>query len=371
MKAWLFQDYRRKNELGDACPWSVGWLDPDGKRRSKTIGSEEKAASYKAVIEDRLAHGHDGVDLRKQWKDFRQEYEKQILAGKRPRTRRVTQEALDHFEKIIKPKKISGIRTQTIDTFVAKRRKDEGLKPDTKISPATINKELRHIRAAIRVAKDWHYIAEVPRFRMIKEPKKLVRYVTPEHFAAIYKACDVAIRPALMNQSPADWWRALLVFCYMTGWRISEPLALRREDLDLVAGTAITRAADNKAGRDERVPLHPVVIEHLRRIEDFGPLVFPWPHHERTLWVDFRKIQKAAGIAGSDAYGFHDLRRAFATQNALTLTADGLQTLMRHKSYTTTQRYISMARQLDQAVQGLHVPEVLKKPRLAQSPLSV
>jgi hypothetical protein len=34
---------------------------------------------------------------------------------------------------------------------------------------------------------------------------------------------------------------------------------------------------------------------------------------------------------------------------------------MRHKSYLTTQVYISMSRQIDDAVNVLHVPEVLRK----------
>ena len=104
---------------------------------------------------------------------------------------------------------------------------------------------------------------------------------------------------------------------------------------------------------------------------DFGPLVFLWPHHRRTLYVEFGAIQDAAGIhlpcaaqhEHSDAchrYGFHDFRRAFATVNAPKLTADSLQALMRHKSYQTTQRYINMSRQLDEAVKGLAVPEVLR-----------
>ena len=46
--------------------------------------------------------------------------------------------------------------------------------------------------------------------------------------------------------------------------RLSEPSALRREDVDLDAGAAITRAGDNKENRDDRVPLHSVVIEHLK-----------------------------------------------------------------------------------------------------------
>ena len=89
------------------------------------------------------------------------------------------------------------------------------------------------------------------------------------------------------------------------------------------------------------------------------------------LYTEFARIQEAAELrlpCGKEhkhtrhchVYGFHDLRRAFATQNAPRLTADTLQKLMRHKSYATTQRYINMASQLDEAVASLHVPEVLK-----------
>ncbi|MBY0523560.1 MAG: hypothetical protein K2R98_09170 [Gemmataceae bacterium] len=46
--------------------------------------------------------------------------------------------------------------------------------------------------------------------------------------------------------------------------------------------------------------------------------------------------------------------------NAPKLTADALQHLMQHKSYTTTQQYINMSKQVDDAVAVLHVPEVLR-----------
>jgi len=375
-RAWTYQDHRQKKKLGDKAPWSVGWYDPDGKKRSKRIGSKSMAEKHRRKLEGQLAAGIYQADSRKRWDDFRREYEERIAAGMASQTRRVTLDALKHFERIVKPKRVQAIKTQVIDEFVARRRVEPGRREGDTISPATVNKELRHLRAVLQIAHDWGYLPMMPKVRMLKEPKKLPTYVTPEHFAAIYKACKVATRPKGFHFSPETWWQAFITYQYMTGWRVSEPVALRWDDVSLDAGTAITRHEDNKGCRDERVPLHPVVVEHLRQIVDFGPTVFPWPHHERTLWADFAKIQEEAGIhlpchenhehtPACHLYGFHDLRRAFATMNAERLTGDALQSLMRHKSYQTTQRYINMARQLDQSVEALHVPEVLRTSKSA------
>jgi integrase len=178
---------------------------------------------------------------------------------------------------------------------------------------------------------------------------ELPTYVTPEHFAAIYKACDSARMPEDQPYPAADWWRGLIVLAYMTGWRIGDVLGLARQDVDLKEGTAVTRCETegNKGKRDEQVKLAPVVVEHLTRLAALDPGMFPWNHNLRTLDEEWLRIQQAAGIhlpcrkkhehtEHCHAYGFRDLRRAFATMNASRLSADALQSLMRHKSYQTT-----------------------------------
>ena len=61
-------------------------------------------------------------------------------------------------------------------------------------------------------------------------------------------------------------------------------------------------------------------------------------------------------------YGFHDVRRAFATENASGVSAVELQALMRHKSFATTQKYINMAKQLQGGTEAkLFVPPVLRR----------
>src|SRR5262249_42293693 len=154
----------------------------------------------------------------------------------------------------------------------------------------------RHLRAALNKAKRWGYISTVPEFEMEKESEKLVTYITPEHFAKIYQACDVATLPIGQPFSPADWWRALLVMGYLTGWRISELLAVDRQDVDLEKATAITRAEDNKGKRDELMVLRPEIVEHLGRIKTFGPKLFPWAGERTLLYKQFAEIQEAAGI---------------------------------------------------------------------------
>jgi integrase len=376
--AWIFQKPEDVEKLGaDKAPHYVGWYEPDGTRRKKSCGpglhGKRNADKLRRKLEAELTTGTYQMHTKKLWADFRQEYETRILAGKAPKTQAQAKTSLDHFERLVNAQRVVAINTQHLDDFIAKRRQEPGLKPGSVISPASVNADLRNLKAAFRVAREWGYLKEVPKIRMEKVPKKLPTYVTGDHFAAIYRACDQARMPENLPYPAADWWHALLVMGYMTGWRISDMLGLRRQDVDLGLGTAITRYEENKGKRDERVDLHRVVVDHLRKIPGLDPRIFPWNHNERTLYSEFARIQEKAEIKlpckarGEHqhtrycyVYGFHDLRRAFATMNADKLTADALQALMRHKSYQTTQVYISMSRQMKEAVASLHVPEVLK-----------
>ena len=388
MAAWVtkewYEDGKRRRErvaagmkgVCEADRYVIEWFDLSGKRcRQKIKGAGrpgKRLADERAQqLTSQLTLGTYENKTLNTWAEFRRQYEKKILEGMDVGSKRCTMDAMNHYERINKPKKMTAINSEAVDDYVAKRRKERGKKCGSAVSKATINKELRHLRAIFRKAQLWGYVKIAPQITFLTEDQKVVRYVTPEHFAEIYAACKIAKRPKHQHYSAATWWRALLVFDYMTGWRISEPMTLQKDQLDLDAAEAVLRASDTKGRRGERVPLHSLVVEHLREIVSFDPLVFTWPHAESTLYKDFGRIQTEAGIhlpcheqhehtKACHRYGFHDLRRAFATMNAETLTADALQALMRHKSYTTTQRYINIAKQLTRSVEQLHVPKLPK-----------
>jgi integrase len=365
MNAWIFQDAKQKAKLGDKCPWSVGWYDPEGRRKSKSIGAKSRAETFARKTEGELAAGIYEGHSRKRWSDFCDEYFARGTTGSAATTCEQTRFALAHFNRVINPVRVSAISSRTFAEYVAVRKAESARPGGPLVSPATVNKELRHLRAMVRKAHRWGYLPRVPEIEFLREPGKLATYVTPEHFAKMYEGCDSMRWPNGGPYTAGDWWRALLVMAYMTGWRIGSLMALRWEDVDLETATSVSRAEDNKGRRDQRIPLHSLVVEHLLKLKSFWPVVFTWDHSHRRLFDELHKLQGAAGVRpeGTKAhYGFHDFRRAFATLNAATLTPDALQALMQHKDYQTTQRYINMARQLNPAVQNLYVPTL---PRIA------
>lgn len=378
--AWIDQDSKQVKKYGmERASHYVYWIDPEGRERCKSCGPGKDglklAHRYKRQVEAELLTGTYGVNSNKTWAEFRAEYDGKILAGKSPATRRQAVMSFENFERIIKPKKVSVIKTETVDQFIKERRLENkryrrtGKAPKRKrkqlyadagaVSPASVNADLRNLKAAFSVAREWGYLKEEPVVRKLREPKKLPVYVLPAHFAKLYAACDQARLPACQGFTPADWWRGLLVLIYQaTGWRVGQVLDLRRSDLDLLAGTAVARAIaeGNKAKEDRLVKLHPLAVEHLRRLPGFTAEVFPWPHDRRTLSAELERLCKLAGVP---KYGFHNLRKGFGTLNAPRLGPTELQHLMQHASLATTQKYyVNPLAAQDEAVGKLYVPEL-------------
>jgi integrase len=359
-----------------------------GKRRQKSYGPGAnahrlaKAEAIKLDAELRTGKYEERECEREQqaaeearhmtWAQFVEEYDaKEVRLMPSERSKPSVRKSLKFFGEICNNPMLHEITSGKIMEFRATRSTARGKKRGSTISPATVNSDLRCIKAALRAAADWGHIDRAPKFKFLDESREFKRYITPEHFAAIYKACDSATLPDEMHVPAGQWWRAVLMFVSMTGWRIGATLALKWADVDLEAGTALTRAKDNKSKRDAVVALHPAVIEHVRPLKTFHPNVFPWEHDRTCLMNHFHKIQAAAGVNlpcritephectdRCHRYGFHDGRRMFATMNATNMTREALQELMQHASPLTTAVYIGFARQMKPAVANLYVPNV-------------
>ncbi len=376
-KAWTYQLAKQVEQRGaDKASWYVGWRDPAGVLRCKSCGpgkvGKSSANTLADTIHSQLVTGKYQANQRATWDQFFERYKAHVDGRYDAPSRDSALLSLRTFARVAKPKLLKSIDTATIDQFIGKRLKETSAKTLRKVSQATVNRELRYVKAALRLAVDWGFAERVPRIRFLKPLQKLPTFVSPDHFSAMFKACEVATMPNdLPNVSPADWWRGLLLLLYMTGWRIGQTMKLKLADIDFEAGTALNRADTNKGRRDQLIPLHPLVLQYLKPLTaSFNPLVFPWNYHNRTLWTVFAHIQDAARLADKSPmpkagkagrwYGFHDLRRGFATVNAASMDLFELQALMQHRSLTTTQGYVSMAKRLQKPVNNLFVPSLPK-----------
>ncbi|HTM54031.1 MAG TPA: hypothetical protein VL175_08380 [Pirellulales bacterium] len=54
--------------------------------------------------------------------------------------------ALDKFEELVAPSKVSAVKTASIDDYISKRRLERDRKPGSVVSPHTLKKELSAIR---------------------------------------------------------------------------------------------------------------------------------------------------------------------------------------------------------------------------------
>jgi integrase len=233
-----------------------------------------------------------------------------------------------------------------------------GKRKGDKVSPATILKELRAIRAVLNVARKWRYVNAVPDMPELDCYRRDKPFVTEEHFNDIVNHCDAAKFPQDQHFKAGDFWRALLTLAMVTGMRKSAMLSLAWPDVDLTEGVAISRAEDNKGKRDQRHNVEPVadLLRVLYQVRQPGDdRVFAWNHATITLDREHARIQEAAGIhlpcrtehehtKYCYLYGFHSYRNGFAQNNEGHLEPHQLQEQMGNKSPTTTRGYIDYAK---------------------------
>jgi len=92
------------------------------------------------------------------WDDFVSEYTRRVLDGLEVRTKLASLISLSHFKRLANPVRVFAINTALVDDFIARRRGERGRKRDEAVSPATVNKDLRHVRAALNAAVEWGYL---------------------------------------------------------------------------------------------------------------------------------------------------------------------------------------------------------------------
>lgn len=141
------------------------------------------------------------------------------------------------------------------------------------------------------------------------------------------------------TECPIPILRTASLFACLTGLRISDILALRWEDIvDYSAGGKCVHIITQKTKSEDIIPISEEALDLIAFAPDKSGKVFDglkrcWVNVPLKQWVQSAGIKKSIS--------FHSFRRTFATLQAAAGTdIRTIQSMMAHKSITTTQRYM-------------------------------
>lgn len=186
-------------------------------------------------------------------------------------------------------------------------------------------------------------------FQKVKAPKLEDAPLLPistEEINALLQTCD-----------SEDWYgrrdRAVMLTLLDTGARAAEFLSLDIEDVNLRTGAAYIRKG--KGGKSRTVFVGKTARRALRRYlrtRTAGPLWTKQNGERLTYWGLRQMLRRRATLAGMDAPGPHDFRRAFCLNSLRAgMDLETLRRLMGHADYQVIRRYLAL---LDEDLQAVH-----------------
>lgn len=216
---------------------------------------------------------------------------------------------------------ISRLGERHFSQLLAQMSKDGLLAP-------TINKNYRHIKAAVRKGLSWYKIPDTIQYPKPLKEKSVLRCLTSQELVKLIGTID--------DQEFADF---CLISAY-TGLRSGEIMRLRDEDIDRLAPGMLRITPEQKNKTESYIPYSKSAGAILGRYRGQGGRLFRF----RTVdWIS-KKYKFYARKAGIGWSRFHDLRHTFGSHLALEGEREAsIQGLMRHKSIISTQIYTRLA----------------------------
>ena len=240
----------------------------------------------------------------------------------------------DHLDPFFGSRRLDEIGVEHVERFKAQQLAK-------KLKPKTVNNHLTVLRRLLAVACDWGKLGAVPPIRWLKVPAPEFRFFD-------------AGEGARLVDGAAPEWRSLLVVALRTGLRQGELLALRWEDVDIIACRLVVRRSVTrgrvgtpKNGRTRTVDLSDEAVSALRVLHSRlrGELVF-CASDGRMLTKGETKwpLYSACRRAGLPRAGWHVLRHSFASQLVMAgVPLKAVQELMGHRTIEMTMRYAHLS----------------------------
>jgi len=199
-------------------------------------------------------------------------------------------------------KYLGGKKLNTIKRALVDKITDDKLEQG--VSNATVNRTLEVLRAILRkCVNEWEWLDRAPQVRMLKEPKRRIRFLTREE------------AQRLLAELP-DHLRGMARFSLATGLRQSNVTGLQWSQVDLERRLAWIHPDQAKARKAIAVPLNSEAVQVIEEQRGKHPThVFSFRGKPITQ-VSTKAWYRALQRAGISNFRWHDLRHTWASWHA-------------------------------------------------------
>ncbi len=238
------------------------------------------------------------------------------------------------------------------------------------IRPATVNRDITAIKAALSKAVEWRFIPVHPLADL--KPSKVdnagkVRFLSDDEECRLMQALDEREEGKRTERDTANQWRQargyelkpsltgghidhlkpLVILALNTGMRRGELLTLEWSDIDLTRALVTVNGDTAKSGKTRHIPLNSEATKTLEIWQEATGqaqgLIFPNEEGERlgSVKTSFNRLLAKANI---ENFRFHDLRHTFASKLVMAgVDLNTVRELLGHSDIKMTLRYAHLA----------------------------
>lgn len=254
-----------------------------------------------------------------------------------------------------------------INAWVVEKWRSTRLKAGRK--PATVNRDITALKAALNKAVEWGLLGESP-LHSVKPIKTddlaRVRYLSPDEETALRAALDRREERLRADRASANAWRErrnydllpdlrtgfadhlkpMVLLSVNTGLRWGELSQLHRQDVNLARRTISIRGTTAKAGKTRHIPLNDEALAVLHSwLELAADSDYVFPNPDGRPFDNVRKSWQAVlEDAGIQDFRWHDLRHHFASKLVMAgVDLNTVRELLGHSDIQMTLRYAHLA----------------------------
>jgi integrase len=342
---------KRRDRTGAASEfWMIDVFveHPDGKRervrKVAPVQTKREAERYERELRRELLQGTPREERKEATSEvptfriFAQEFlETYVVTNNKPSEAQSKEMILRrHLVPAFGSTRLDQIGKRDVEAYKAKKLRED------KLAPKTVNNHLAVLSCMFSVAIEWERLKTAPRVKWLKAPKPAFDFLTFEEAERLVAAA--ATEPA---------WRSMILVGARCGLRQGELLALRWDDVDLVAGRLMVNRSvargivgTPKSGRSREVPLAESVrcaLKEHRHLK--GELVFSHADGSMLTKGDCKHpLWRTCKRAGLRRLGWHVLRHTFASHLIMKgVPVKAVQELLGHATIEMTMRYTHLS----------------------------